>query len=377
MKLLYCVPSLTNCGGTERVLTTRLNYLAEYTKFELYIVTTEKQSGKPFFELNTKISIINLDINFNEKIPFVSKLLTYKRKLKLYKDKLWSIIHEIRPDIVTSLLSHEIDFISDFNDGSIKIGENHFNRNFRYSFVKNNSRNILRHAIAKYRDLELGHKVKKLDILVTLTQEDALLWPKDVKKYIIPNPLSFVKKYKSEGNTKRIVAVGRLTKEKGFDLLLHAWELVFSFYPDWSLVIYGEGEEYKNLLSIIEEKELQNVQINPFDENISEQFVKSDFCVMSSRFEGFGLVIIEAMECGLPVVSFNCKSGPNEIISNGEDGILVNNGDISALADAMKLIMKDSQIRSSMSKNAVEKAKNFKLENIMEKWISLYKSTIQ
>lgn len=377
MKLLYCIPSLTNCGGTERVLTTRLNYLAEYTKFELYVVTTEKQNRNPFFELHPKIVVIDLDINFNEKMSFVVKLINYKRKLKLYKAKLWSVVHDIKPDIITSLLSHEINFLTDFNDKSVKIGENHFNRHFRYSFVKNNSKNILRHAIAKYRDIELGHKVKSLDVFVTLTQEDASLWTNNVKKYIIPNPLSFVKKYKSEGNTKRIVAAGRLTKEKGFDLLLLAWELVFKVSPDWSLVIYGEGEEYNNLQFIINEKELKNVQIKPFEENISEQFVKSDFFVLSSRFEGFGLVIIEAMECGLPVISFNCKSGPNEIISNGQDGILVNNGDILALASAMTYLINDSNIRFSMSKNAVEKAKVFSLDNIMKKWINLYKNTIQ
>lgn len=377
MRLLYCIPSLTNCGGTERVLTTRLNYLAEYTEFELYVVTTEKQIRKPFFELNPKIVIIDLDVNFNEKMPFLAKLINYKRKLKLYKAKLWSVIKEIKPDIITSLLSHEIDFISDFNDKSIKIGENHFNRHFRYSFVKNNSRNILRRAVARYRDIELGYKVKKLDALVTLTQEDASLWPNDVKKYTIPNPLSFVKNNKSEGNTKRIIAAGRLTKEKGFDQLLYAWELVFKSFPDWSLAIYGEGEEYNNLQYIIKEKELKNVQICPFDENISEQFVKSDFYVLSSRFEGFGLVIIEAMECGLPVVSFNCKSGPSEIISNGVDGVLVNDGDISALADAMMSLMKDSSIISSMSRKAIEKAGVYKIDNIMRQWISLYKSIIQ
>lgn len=377
MKLLYCISSLANCGGTERVLTTRLNYLAEQTSYVLYIVTTEKQIRDPFFELNPRISVINLDINFNEEKVLLHKLINYKRKLKLYKDKLWSLIQEIKPDIVTSLLSHEIDFLSEFKDGSVKIGENHFNRNFRYSFVKNNSKNILRRAIAKYRDIELGRNVKKLDILVTLTQEDAALWPDCVKKYVIPNPLTFVRNKKSEGKTKRIIAAGRLTKQKGFDLLLHAWELVFPRYPDWSLAIYGEGEEYTNLQLLIKNKGLNNVQVNPFDKNISEQFIKSDFYVLSSRFEGFGLVIIEAMECGLPVVSFDCKSGPKEIISDGKDGILVHDGDISALAKAMTLLMEDSHMRFSMSKSAIEKAKKFNLDNIMKKWISLYNSTVQ
>lgn len=374
MRLLYCIPSLGNCGGTERVLTTRLNYLAEHSPYLLYVVTTERQSSAPFFKLNPKISVINLDVNFEDDNTLTSKLLNYKRRLRLYKEKLSELIREVKPDIVTSMLSHEIDFLSSLEDGSIKIGENHFNRNFRYEFVKNNTKNILRRAIAKYRDLVLGYNVSKLNALVTLTQEDADAWPDAVKKYVIPNPLSFRQELKSKGGRKRIVAAGRLTREKGFDLLLDAWKLVFNSYPDWSLMIYGEGCERENLQSFIQSQGLGNVCIHPFVSNISEKFVESDFYVLSSRFEGFGLVIIEAMECGLPVVAFNCQSGPSEIISDGVDGILVKNGDVCALADAMKCLMDDGGLRSAMGLSAIEKADHYSIDNIMSRWINLYRT---
>lgn len=374
MRLLYCIPSLENCGGTERVLTTRLNYLAEHTSYSLYVVTTERQLSPPYFKLNPEVSVINLDINFEEDNTLGAKLLNYKRRLRLYKEKLSELIRELKPDIVTSMLSHEIDFLSNLEDGSAKIGENHFNRNFRYEFVKNNSKNILRRTIAKCRDFVLGYNVSKLDALVTLTQEDADAWPDVVKKLVIPNPLSFTQKQKSRGGSKQIVAAGRLTREKGFDMLLDAWRLIFKFYPDWSLMIYGEGDEREGLQSFIQSQGIENVCIHPFVPNISDKFVESDFYVLSSRFEGFGLVIIEAMECGLPVVAFDCQSGPGEIITDGKDGILVKSGDVVALADAMRCLMDDGRLRSAMGLSAIEKANRYSIDNIMSKWINLYKT---
>lgn len=366
-----------NCGGTERVLTTRLNYLASHTSYSLYIVTTESQLGTPFFKLDPRISVISLDINFNESESFLSKLSSYNSKLRLYKTKLLSILKDIKPDIVTSFLSHEIEFLSALDDGSVKIGENHFNRNFRYSFVKNNTRNPLRRAIAKYRNFTLGNNVKKLDVLVTLTQADADSWPVGVKKYVIPNPLSFEKVQKSVGGTNRIISAGRLAKEKGFDLLLKAWRMASESFPDWSLAIYGEGDERDNLLSLIDGQGLKGVRIYPFEPNISDEFVNSDIYVLSSRFEGFGLVMIEAMECGLPIVAFDCEFGPCEIISDGEDGLLVKNGDVEALSDAMRRLMSDSDLRATMRMSAIAKARKYQLDNVMKKWEKLYTTIVR
>ena len=318
--------------------------------------------------------MINLDINFDDDNSLTSKLLNYKRRLRLYKSKLSALISELKPNIVTSLLSHEVDFLSKFDDGSIKIGENHFNRNFRYSFVKSNTKNILRRLIAKYRDFALGHKVSKLDALVTLTQEDADAWSEVVNKHVIPNPLSFKQEQKAKGGMNRVVAAGRLTKQKGFDMLLESWGLLYASHPEWSLTIYGEGEEREFLQSLIDGKGLKNVSLHPFVPNISSKFVESDFYVLSSRFEGFGLVITEAMECGLPVVAFNCQSGPSEIISDGKDGILVKDGDVIALAGAMQRLMDDSKLRSEMGLSAIAKAGHYSIDNVMSKWINLYKT---
>lgn len=374
MKLLYCIPSLSNCGGTERVLSTRLNYLAQHTNNELYVVLTESHGGEPYFYLDSRIKIINLEIDFSADNSFVKKLVNYRKRLRQYKCKLLALLKEVKPDIITSLLSHEIDFLHTLNDGSLKIGENHFNRDFRYLFVKNNTKNFFYRIIAKYRDYQLGENVKKLDALVTLTEADANLWDKSLYKRIIPNPLSFTTETKSQGETKRIIAAGRLSREKGFDLLLQAWEKIFKSFPNWTLDIYGEGTEYDNLQEYIKRKKLARVRICPFKKEIAKEFIQSDFYVLSSRFEGFGLVLIEAMECGLPVVAFDCKTGPREIVTNNLDGFLVKDGDIDSLAKAMSVFMNNDELLKKMSLAAIIKSEKYKINNIMKEWIGLYQT---
>ena len=172
MKLLYCLPSLTACGGTERVLTTRLNYLAENTDYTIYIVVTESQHSAPYFPLDPRVKVIELNIDFLQDRRFTDKFLNYHRRLRQYRRKLTQVIEDIKPDIVTSFLSHEIDFMTRLKDGSIKVGENHFNRNFRYSFVKNNTFNPMHRCVALYRNFRLGRLAGKLDALVSLTEDD-------------------------------------------------------------------------------------------------------------------------------------------------------------------------------------------------------------
>ena len=372
MKLLYCIPSLENCGGTERVLTTRLNHLIQEEGVCIYVVLTETQKSEPYFKLDPRVKIIQLGIDFHDDQTLYDKLLNYHRRLRQYRSKLADLLQEIRPDIVTSFLSHEIDFLTKLKDGSVKVGENHFNRDFRYSFVKNNTSSLLYRLIARYRNYKIGKDVSRLDMLVCLTKNDSNAWGQDCLTEVIPNPLSFTSEDKSDCCQHRIISVGRLAREKGYDMLLQAWKNIADTHPSWTLDIYGEGEEYDSLKAMID-NEIRGVEIHPFEQNIASRLTESSIFVMSSRFEGFGLVLIEAMECGLPVVAFDCESGPAEIITDGFNGLLVRNSDISALASSMKKLMNDEELRISMGHNAACKAGDYAMDNIMEKWRNLYR----
>lgn len=376
MKLLYCIPSLETAGGTERVLTTKINYLAE-KGFAVYVVLTEKQSNKPFFPLHESIVVINLAIDFkkSDKSMFLFKILKYMYKSHVYNKRLSSLLFEIRPDITTTLLSHEVDFLYKIKDGSVKIGECHFNKNFRFLFAQNaTTTNRLKQFIANYRNKQLLESVKKLNYLVVLTHDDYTNWTEIQNRSTIPNPCSFQSIEKSTCRNKNIIMVGRYAREKGGDLLLSVWKDIESKHPNWNLYIYGDGEERTNWENIVAKERMKNVHLEFPVENVEKVFIESSIAVLPSRFEGFGLVIVEAMECGVPVVAFDCPSGPREIITQNTDGLLVKSGDLIGLKNAILSMIEQPLKRINMGKNSQIKASKYSLDTIMGKWIQLYKS---
>ena len=207
-------------------------------------------------------------------------------------------------------------------------------------------------------------------------------WLDPCKRAVIYNPLA-VKEVEGsqeppsflDASKKKLVAMGRLTSQKGFDLLLQAFAKVQAQFPDWQLVILGEGEkrqELENLarqLEITEKVAMPGLVDNPFP--ILQQ---CDLFVLSSRYEGFGNVIIEAMACGLPVISTDCPSGPSEIIVSGENGILVPNQNQDELASAMATLMSDAPQRQTLATKAFDSLDRFKLETIVEQWEQLLMS---
>lgn len=378
MKLLYCIPSLISSGGTERVLTNKVNYLASDLNNVIYIVLTEKQSGSPYYPLNDSVNVISLDIDCKsyKTSNIFCKAVLYLYKSFIYERKLSKLLFKIRPDITTTLLSNEIDFIFKIKDGSIKIAECHFNKDFRLSFVESFTSNRLKIAIAGWRNKQLARNVAKLNHLITLTHSDYECWKNVFSKSTIPNSLPFTSEVKSNCLSKKIIVAGRYTRQKGFDILLRVWQEIENLYPDWQLFIYGDGIERNELESYVLVNNLKNVYLEHSVSNIREKFVEGSFSILSSRFEGFGMVIIEAMECGLPVIAFDCQFGPNEIISHDVDGFLVPPNDLKALKENIQYLIEHEARRVEMGKMASLKASKYSNEIVMKKWIQLYKELI-
>ncbi len=178
-------------------------------------------------------------------------------------------------------------------------------------------------------------------------------------------------------NRSWLVAMGRLTFQKGFDNLLQAFKLIAPQHPDWHLLILGEGELQAELehmrcsLGLVQQVSFLGLVQNPFD--ILKQ---AQLFVLSSRFEGFGNVVVEALACGLPVVATDCPSGPSEIVRNGIDGLLVPNEDINALAAALHQLMTDCTTREKMASRAPEGVVRFTLDTITDQWLTLFQSVM-
>lgn len=378
-KIAYCIPGLYYPSGMERVLTLKANYLAaKADKYEVYIILTEGHDKPLYYALLPEIHVIQLDINFDDLYTAspIRKITGYFQKQKQYKRRLDACLKEIKPDITISLLRREINFINLIQDGSIKLGEIHFSKANYRDFRNNRLPGFIQKAIAKYWMNQLIRELKKLRRFIVLSEEDKEKWTELDNVSVIYNPLSFYPETTSDCSSKKVIAVGRYVPQKGFDLLIDCWKIVATRHPDWTLSIYGDGGR-EELQARIDAYGLQGkCMLEHSVNNISEKYLESSIFVLSSRYEGFGMVIIEAMACGLPPVSFTCPCGPKDIINDGSDGLLVENGNIQQLADKICYLIEHEDERKRMGQTARENVNRFSMENIGRQWEELFDEII-
>ena len=375
-KIVYCTPSLYMAGGVERVLTLKANYFSEKYGYDITIITTDGKQKPYFYALSQKVKVINLDVNFEDMWhhSFLKRLFLYIPKEREYKKKLSEALYRLNPDITISLMRREINFITDIHDGSKKIGEIHINKAHYRNFTPNRT-NPFKAIFSRYWMHGLVNKVKKLDRFVVLTEYDRQAWQEIPRVDVIPNPLPFYPKEMPVTRKKRVIAVGRYFDEKGYDMLLRAWAIVEKINPDWELAIYGDGNKsyYERIVSSLD-LDRKRCILNDCISDVQQEYLNSSLFVCTSRFEGFGMGIIEAMACGLPVVAFDCLWGPRSIIADGEDGLLVENGNVEKMAETLTLLMQDPNRIADMGHRARNNVQRFYIDGIAEKWKRLFDS---
>lgn len=376
LKLVYLTPALYMAGGVERVLTLKANYFAEHFGYDVTIILTEGKGKSPFYPLSERIKVVNLNIGFEQlwNCSFLKKIFVYLKKQRQYKKALTAELMKLCPDITVSLLRREINFLIGIKDGSKKIGELHVNR-LNYRNFEANDTNFIKQLFAKLWMFSLVKQLKRLDRFVVLTEEDKLAWPELQNVSVIPDPLSFVPTAQSSLSVKRVIAVGRYVYQKGFDLLLQAWAKIERQCPDWMLVVYGDGDRapYEQMMRNLG-IDTSRCLLNGPTTDIQREYVNSSLFVFTSRFEGFGMVLVEAMACGLPVVSFACPCGPKDIVRDGEDGFLVENGNIDELVQQLMKLMVDHRLRTAFARHAQQNAQRFNIEQTALRWKSVFES---
>lgn len=353
-KICFLIGNLNNSGGTERVTSLIANALAQ-KNFQVSILSLAdgKQS---FFELEPDIKTYSL---YPEKISFKKNFLGAVWLIRRFVTQ-----NQIDTLVVVDSISCVFTVPALFGLKVKHICWEHFN--FKVNLG------------VKYRDIGRKWAAKHCDYVVTLTKRDKELWDqgiKNIKAKIIPiaNPSPFeVQKNIPSLDYKTILCVGRLTHQKGFDLLITAWARIAQQVPDWKVVIVGSGEDELMLKQMAKDLAVEDsIVFAGQQKNMDTFYRQASFFCMSSRFEGLPMVLLEAQSYGLPIVAFDCDTGPAELV-NKETGFLVTNGDIIQLGDALqKTIDCTVDQYNKMVEQAFISSENYKLNSIISHWLKI------
>lgn len=374
MKIVYCHCSLYNPGGMERVLLNKVSWLAA-RGHEVVVVTTDQGGRAPFYQFPEAVRMVDLGINYsadNGKRA-IDKIAGYLRKKRIHRRRLSSLLMHERPDVTVSLYPSESSFIPAISDGSKKVLELHFNRYFRLQY----GRRGLLGLIDRMRSRQDARLAAKFDRFVVLTEEDREYWGALRNMVAIPNAALPMAGECSDCTARRVIAVGRLDYQKGFDRLLRIWAAVMAdaSLRGWHLDIFGRGEWREMLGELARDLGIDgSVTIHEPVNDIAGEYRKSSILAMTSHYEGFPMVMIEGMSMGLPVVTFDFKCGPRDIISHGHNGLVVSDGDEPAFAQALASLMRGSERRMSMGANARDIVNKYSEASVMRQWASLFES---
>lgn len=372
MKIVYSINSIRGLGGIQKVTLLKANALADIPQNKVYIIVTDNWMNHPLtHELSPKINFINLQINYY-KDDYKSKFHQIISNFKIINHyfKLQRVISQIQPDIIISVGQSEKYIVPLLHTNAIKIREIHFNSNYRNFTYKSK-------ILAKLLNF-LDYKVmsKGYNKMVLLTKEDKDTFFPDNNKFIyIHNPVTFepsnIINYNL--NSNYVIGVGRLNTQKDFISLIKAWNLVQRECPTWKLKIVGEGPERNNLEEEIKRLNLGNsIVLTGYTNNVKKEMSESSIFVLTSLYEGFGLVLLEAMACGLPSVAFTCQFGPKDIITDKKNGILIYNRNIKSLSEKLIYLIQHPNIRKDMSNQALTRIDDFSINNTIDKWIKLF-----
>ncbi len=385
MKVCFITEDIATMGGRQRVTATICNGLIENTEIDVYILFTSPMNKvkKPAYILNEKVNILwnkkiakgkysnlflkvfryfNKNIKPIKSVRFLEKIYFPSSEKKAYENYL----NKYNFDVMVGVGSRASAMLSLLDINCKKIGWMHCSYDL-YFFTK---------GCFQYQQEKLYKKLfQKLNNIVCLTDNDAHIYKSELNKSInkIYNPLAFKTDEKSEFNENELLFVGRLDYEiKGLDLLIDSLSYLNKFNQQWHLTIVGDGQGKENLIKEIQKKGLEGyISIIGFTDNVLSYYQKSSILLLPSRSEGFGLVVIEAMECGVPVISYE-TDGPSEIIDNEIDGYLIKKYDTESFAKKIEYLLNNENERLKLSKNAIKKAKNFSIENIVNQWIQIF-----
>lgn len=364
MRILYIFRSLAVLGGIERVLVDKMNFLATQG-YEVHLLTTCQGSHPIPFDLEKSVHIEDLGIQFHLQYQYngLRRLWEDFCRTKWFERRLVERLKVIQPDVIICTTTDPVYSIMKVK-GKIPLVVEAHNICYRALGEKGPHQRMIA--------WRLKRGLKKVACLVALTDQDAEEWRKlKIPVKVIPNVVHLNKDRTSNLESRRVVWVGRFDYQKRPLEIVKIWKLVHPNFSDWHLDIYGEGELGSELNKVVESLNM-NIHVHPPTKDIFNVYRNSSILVSTSLFEPFGLVIPEAMSCGMPVIAYDSPYGPSSIISNGKDGFVVENGNRILFAERIMQLIKDKPLRQEMGSSALKASLCCSAHVIMPKWCGLF-----
>lgn len=370
MKILYLFRSLAIWGGIERVLVEKMNYLSIEYGYEIHMITTD-QCAHPFpYNVNNSVYLEDLNIGFYRQYNYhgLKRLVFLYKMIRQYESLLSDRLKKINPDIIVCTTSDRIGSIARIKGKIPMVVESH-------SICQptiNYGRNWLHRSIRKFY---LFKALSKVDAFVALTEGDAKEWRNYLPNVkIIPDVIMSNWKSVSSLSSKRVIFVGRFDYQKRVQDAIDIWRIVNKRHPDWILDIYGDGDMKDEIQKLVED--VEGICLHSPTKDIFGCYLNSSILIMTSIFEPFGLVLPEAMSCGVPVVAYNCPYGPSEIITDGVDGFLVEKKNKEKFVYRICQLIENRNLRIDMGAAAYISSQRYRAEYIMPQWKRLFKDII-
>lgn len=378
MKIVYIYPQFVHSAGTERILMDKANYLAEQYGYEVVLLTFQQGNHALSYRKSDEVMHVDLEVHYDSLYRYNPLVRFFKwfQLDRVLQKRFNCFIQDFCPDIVISTtgFSRICSLVVKCPFPVVRIAESHVDMRYQMEHATLNRHSFLR-KVHVWNDMRIiSKRIKHYNLLVALNHPDAEDWSRYVKTIVIKNVVHL----NSTGITanlqsKHVIFAGRYVHQKGLFDLLKIWSVVYDRHSDWHLDLYGEGELKEELLK--ESNRLRaNIHIHQPDSNIFDRYLESSIFVLPSLFEPFGLVMPEAMSCGLPVVAFNCPYGPAEIITDGFDGFLVENRDILQFAERICQLIESEVLRRQMGLAAIASSKRYSAKQIMPQWCTLFES---
>lgn len=358
MRIIYTIEDFSIKGGAENIIAQKANTLVSAYHHEVTIVSIYQDNRPPSYPLVDGVKLVSLNIPFVQKNGNpINKLINRMAVMLKAIGRFQEIVNKTNPDIIFFTMSMGALMLPFCKTKAKKIYESHSAKIF-----------------TPYHKLFFLTE-RKANAIVCLTQGDAKEYNMAKKVEVIPN---FIERHIHtviDYSVKKAIAVGRLESPKGFDILINCWQTIAGKHPDWHLDIYGEGSLRENLQSQINRLGLSNyITLCGRSNNIMEMYTRYSLHIMSSRYEGQPMTLIEAQSCGLPSVVTDFKFGASDIVKNNFNGLIVKQNDYKALADAIDTIMESEDMRRQYGTNAQNVGKQYYKENVFGRWLSLISS---